>query len=616
MIVLGISALDKDSHATLMVDDQIVAAVGEERLTRVKLQHGFPHQAVHECLQLAGVSLRDVDHVAYPFWDLAGERDAILRRARHEVTELGLADLRRCHDLVADARARGPYDDRGMPLDFEGYDEYMRKPWSRRQAYELAAGTAAGDAATDRALSVRWVADALRQHAKDQDDLDRSLRALGLRDKLTRVEHHVAHQANAFWSSGYERALVVTVDAYGSGLSGSIAVGHVETGIRRVAEFDFPHSLGLFYEHLTSALGFKPSRHEGKILGLAAYGDPSILHDAVRARFRVENGVFRYAGANNHFFPRWLALHFRKKDIAAAYQKVLEEVVCEIVAFHLGATGETNVCLSGGVTANVKLNQRVAEVPGVTSLWVHPAMGDGGTGTGAAMHLLRERLGASFRPGRMRDAYLGRAYSPEEVRRALSANNLTWTEPADLARQVAGLIHSGKVVARFDGRMEYGPRALGNRSVVYHAREPQVNRWLNKQLARTEFMPFAPVTLWEERHRYYKNVDVSEPAASFMTVTVDCTDAMLRECPAAVHVDGTARPQLIRREVNPGYYDILAAYKEISGGTASLINTSFNMHEEPIVASPEDAIRAFRLGHLDVLAIGPCLVLNPDRAAT
>jgi carbamoyltransferase len=581
MIVLGISALDKDSHATLMVDDKIVAAVGEERLTRVKLQHGFPHQAVHECLQLAGVSLREVDRVAYPFWDAAGERDAILQRARHEATELGLDDLKRCHALVAEARARGPYDDRGLPLDYEGYDEYMQKHWSRRQAYELAAGTVAGDLASDRALGARWVADALRQHGRDADDLDRSLRALGLTDKLTRVEHHVAHQANAFWASGFERALVVTVDAYGSGLSGSIAVGHVEAGIRRVAEFDFPHSLGLFYEHLTSALGFKPSRHEGKILGLAAYGDPTILHDAVRARFRVENGTFRYAGANNHFFPRWLALHFRKKDIAAAYQRVLEEVVSEIVAFHLAATGETNVCLSGGVTANVKLNQRVAEVPGVTSVWVHPAMGDGGTGTGAAMHVLREALGARFRPERMRDAY-----------------------------------HSGKVVARFDGRMEYGPRALGNRSVIYHAREPQVNRWLNKQLARTEFMPFAPVTLWDDRHRYYKNIDVSEPAANFMTITVDCTEAMLRECPAAVHVDNTARPQLVRREVNPGYYDILAAYKEVSGGTSSLINTSFNMHEEPIVASPEDAIRAFRLGHLDVLAIGPCLVLNPDRAAT
>jgi carbamoyltransferase len=612
MIVLGISALDKDSHATLMVDDKIVAAIGEERLTRVKMQHGFPHQAIVECLRIAGISMREVDHVAYPFWDWAGERDAILERARTEIPSVGMDALRRCHDLVERARREGPYDTRGKSLETDGYEEYMQKPWSRRKLYEASAGNLLGDIATDKTLAAQWVADAIRQHRKDHDELERCLDNLGLKSKLIRVEHHVAHQSNAFYASGYERALVVTIDAYGSGLSGSIAVGDLENGVRRLAAFDFPHSLGFFYEHLTSALGFKPSRHEGKILGLAAYGDPTILHDAVKARFHVENGNFKYYGANNYFFPRYLSLHFRKKDIAAAYQKVLEEVVAEMVAHHLQQTGATNIVLSGGVTANVKLNQRVAEVPGVTGVWVHPAMGDAGTGTGAAMHVLREKLGKAFAPPRMEHAYLGPGYSPEEVRKALQANNLTWTEPADLAMEVAKLIHGGRVVARCDGRMEYGPRALGNRSVMYHAREPQVNKWLNKQLARTEFMPFAPVTLWEDRHRYYKNIDVSEPAANFMTITVDCTDEMIRDCPAAVHVDNTARPQLVKRETNQGYYDILSAYKQLSG-VGSLINTSFNMHEEPIVCSPEDAIRAFRLGHLDNLCIGPCLVENPDR---
>ena len=612
MMVLGISALDKDSHATLMVDDKIVAAIGEERLTRVKLQHGFPHQAVVECLRLAGASMRDVDVVAYPFWEWTRERDAILERAKADIPSLETDALRRCHELVARARASGPWDHRGVALDVDGYEEYLQKPWSRRTLYEASAGTLVGDIATDKTLAAQWVADAIRQHRRDHEELERSLEHLGLRAKLTRVEHHVAHQSNAFWSSGFERALVVTVDAYGSGLSGSVAIADVEHGVRRLAAFEHPHSLGFFYEHLTSALGFKPSRHEGKILGLAAYGDPSILRDAVRARFAVSDGNFKYFGASNHFFPRYLSLHFRKKDIAAAYQRVLEEVICEVVAHHLAHTGASHVVLSGGVTANVKLNQRVAEIPGVRGVWVHPAMGDGGTGTGAAMHVLRERLGRDFSPGRMRSAYLGPGYSAEEVRKALLANKLAWTEPGDMALEVARLIHAGRVVARFDGRMEYGPRALGNRSVLYHAREPQVNKWLNKQLARTEFMPFAPVTLWEDRHRYYKNIDVCDAAAQYMTITVDCTDEMRRECPAAVHVDGTARPQLIRREMNPGYYDIVARYKELSG-VGSLINTSFNMHEEPIVCSPEDAIRAFRLGHLDHLAIGPCLVENPDR---
>jgi len=159
--------------------------------------------------------------------------------------------------------------------------------------------------------------------------------------------------------------------------------------------------------------------------------------------------------------------------------------------------------------------------------------------------------------------------------------------------------------------MEYGPRALGNRSILYHAREPEVNQWLNTRLGRTEFMPFAPVTLFEAREKCYHNIKGAEHAAEFMTITFDCTDFMRESCPAAVHVDGTARPQLIRREVNPGYYDILTEYEKLSG-IPSLINTSFNMHEEPIVNSPEDAVRAFLQGALDYLAIGPFLVKHPD----
>ena len=175
---------------------------------------------------------------------------------------------------------------------------------------------------------------------------------------------------------------------------------------------------------------------------------------------------------------------------------------------------------------------------------------------------------------------------------------------------LAGVIHSGKVVARFDGRMEYGPRALGNRSILYHAREPEVNQWLNKRLGRTEFMPFAPVTLYEARESCYHNIKGAEHAAEFMTITFDCTDQMKRDCPAAVHVDGTARPQLIRRDVNPGYYDIVKEYEKLSG-IPSLINTSFNMHEEPIVCTPADAVRAFLLGNLDYLVLGPFLVKHP-----
>jgi carbamoyltransferase len=233
-------------------------------------------------------------------------------------------------------------------------------------------------------------------------------------------------------------------------------------------------------------------------------------------------------------------------------------------------------------------------------------MGDGGCGTGAALYHSQ----TEERKPTISNAYFGPDFSDDEIAKELKEAGLEFTKPDHLAKEVAELIHSGKVVARFDGRMEYGPRALGNRSIMYHAREPEVNQWLNKRLGRTEFMPFAPVTLYEAREKYFFNIKGAEHTAEFMTVTFDCTDQMKKDCPAAVHIDGTARPQLIRREVNPGYYDILKEYEKISG-ISSLINTSFNMHEEPIVCTPFDGIRAFLQGNLDYLAIGLFLVKQP-----
>jgi len=194
----------------------------------------------------------------------------------------------------------------------------------------------------------------------------------------------------------------------------------------------------------------------------------------------------------------------------------------------------------------------------------------------------------------------------------LDEQGLEYTRPEQMAPLVARHIHDGKVVARFDGRMEYGPRALGNRSILYHGRETEVNHWLNKRLGRTEFMPFAPVTLWEKRGDCYRGLAGAEHTAQFMTITFDCTEAMHKGCPAAVHVDGTARPQLIKRETNPGYYDILVEYEKLSG-LPSIINTSFNMHEEPIVCTPQDGVRAFLDGKLDGLAIGGFFVEQPKR---
>ena len=453
-----------------------------------------------------------------------------------------------------------------------------------------------------RRLAREWVETAVRDHRRWQQDLESSLAKYNLGDKLKRFEHHLSHAANAYLASGMERALIITLDGYGTGLAGSVSIG--EGGkIKRLQNIKYPCSLGRFYENVTAALGYKPDRHAGKIVGLAAYGDPSVLGEVLLGRFKQANGEYQILDALNYFFDRFLATKFTMIDVAAAYQHVLEVVATNLVDYWVRKTGCANVVLSGGVTANVKMNQRIFEVPGVENIFVYPNMGDGGCGTGLALHLSLD--------GRMReplnDAYLGPEYTDSEMEKALRDAGLQYKRPNNIAGEVARKIHQGRVVARFGGRMEYGPRALGNRSILFHAKDPEVNQWLNQRLGRTEFMPFAPVTPWEDRYDYYENLSGAEHAAQFMTVTFDCTAKMKDNCPAAVHIDGTARPQLVRREVNPIYYDILREHEKLSG-ISTLINTSYNMHEEPIVCTPADAVRAFPDGRLDTLALGPFLV--------
>ncbi|MDO8628764.1 MAG: carbamoyltransferase C-terminal domain-containing protein, partial [Nanoarchaeota archaeon] len=265
-----------------------------------------------------------------------------------------------------------------------------------------------------------------------------------------------------------------------------------------------------------------------------------------------------------------------------------------------------DVALAGGVFGNVKLNQRIIEV-GAKHLFVHPHMGDGGTGAGAALHYAM--VHGKIKPYEMPHAYLGPDYAEEEMKSELVKQGLQFEKLDDIESQVAELLAKDKVVSFFSGAMEYGPRALGARSIMYSAVDPQVNDWLNKRLSRSEFMPFAPVTLERFAKKCYVNVDPGLLAARFMTVTFDCTDFMKSSSPATVHVDGTARPQLISKDIHPSYNKVLEEYYKITK-IPSVVNTSFNMHEEPIVCSPFDAIRAFKLGHLDYLALGPFLVKN------
>lgn len=441
------------------------------------------------------------------------------------------------------------------------------------------------------------------------------------------VDHHTAHAASAYYTSGKEDALVVTLDGQGDGLCGTVSLGQ-QGDLQRIDAVSSFQSIGLFYNLITWVLGFKPNRHEGKITGLAAYGNPENTREAFDTLFRMEGAEFQYELAKKvlqHAYPHrsnypkfvdaacGIFDSFTPEDIAAGVQDVSEKCVCAYVAEHLkrtGQGGETDVCLAGGVFANVKINQRVAEIPGVRSVYIFPSMGDGGLCAGAALKSFYDHCPearAQVAEKRLSDVYLGPGYSEREIENSLKASALRIEYIENIEDRIGQLLAEGHVVARFNGRLEYGPRALGNRSILYQPGDPTVNDWLNKKLKRTEFMPFAPATLAEEDDQLFRRVAANRFPAEFMTITFDCTEKMQKSCQATVHVDATARPQLVSEKSNESFYRIIQAYRKRSG-LSTVINTSFNMHEEPIVCSPDDAIRAFKLGHLDYLAIHRFLV--------
>ncbi|MCB9881529.1 MAG: carbamoyltransferase [Planctomycetes bacterium] len=561
MRILGISALDNDATACLY-DDGEWTAIGEERLSRVKMHAGYPKLAIQELLREKGFTAKDVDAVCYPFmpWWVEGRR-------------MVFGYLR------------------DLPYTLFNGDGLGRK-FRHLKAYAV------------------WCARAIHYHKTYHQKLIQGLRDDGFEGKLVRIDHHTSHAAAAFLTSGFDEAVALTLDWYGGGLAGSVS--RCRNGkIERLHDYRYPHSTGLFYAQVTKALGFKASRHEGKIVGLAAYGDVKELGERVLARFDIKNGNYKYKSGMDKTFVEQLAKDYSREHVAAAWQYALEQVIARVAAYWVQRTGIPNVVMAGGVAANVKMNQRVMEAPGVEQVFIHPAMGDGGTSVGAVVAHLYDR--GAITSQEWKTCYLGPEYTEEQMREALEAKGLEPIRSENVARDVAELLAQGKVVARFGGRMEYGPRALGNRSILYPATEPEVNKWLNDRLGRTEFMPFAPVSLAEHAKERYVHIERMRIPARFMTITCDCTELMKQESPAAVHVDGTARPQLVTPEENPAYYAILKEYHALTG-IPTLINTSFNMHEEPIVCTPQDAVRAFLLGHLDYLSMGPYLVPFEERA--
>jgi carbamoyltransferase len=571
MRILGISETDNDAGAALLHDGEVVCAINEERLSRIKRHVGFPRASVAWILEYAGLSLDQVDCIAIAKADPHLQPDRFDRPWR----------LLRAH------RYFGP-------------------------GQRVGRATQALNLLVNRCRNVPRMRSLARRMSAEIREWCRDHRC---EEKTIRVPHHLAHAASAYWASGFDTALAVTLDGQGEGVTSQVYV--VRQGkFELIHEVLLPDSLGNFYAAVTKALGFKPNQHEGKVSGLAAYAEPppDLLACVRRLAWIDAPGNFR-AGAVYGAYPRIMSWARRHGPVAtaAAFQRVLEEVVGEYVGHYARKLGIGDVVLAGGVTANVRVNQRIHETPGVERVFIFPHMADGGLAHGAAQIAYRDQTGdLTRRP--IEDVYWGPSYDDARIEAAIQRQGLPYRRMTDVPGEVADLLTQRQVIGHFDGRMEYGPRALGNRSILYAPTDPAVNDWLNAQLHRTEFMPFAPVTLREHAGDCYLGLAGAELASHFMTITFDCTPRMREQAPACVHVDGTARPQIIDRAINPRYYDIVAAYHRRTG-IPTLINTSFNMHEEPIVCTPEDALRAFVAARLHALAIGSFLVTQASQSA-
>ncbi len=555
MYILGIHNC-YDSGAALFKDGVCVAAINEERLTRIKLDSSFPEQSIKWLLAYAGITTDDVAVVSY---------------AWHH---------------------RFPYEKHLV--------NYVKR------AVEIAEQ---GPAAKE--IMLKRIEVEVERSVPRRQEFEQHMAALGLTHKVEWFDHHDGHAACAYYPSPFDEALVFTLDASGNFRSGSVSIGRGNELVEISSNYTWD-SLGFFYGQITELLGFKPHQHEGKVTGLAAYGDPNKCLSIMEQMITVKEGKIEGLLGNYYkpfFYQQYELLKnalagYTREDVAAAAQQHLENIVTAYIGHYVKQYGIGNIAAAGGLFANVKLNQRIRAIPGVTDLFVFPHMGDGGLSIGAALLSARKHGLPRYR---IQSCYLGNETTATEIADAEKkfAETLVFekfTEPQSLVAKVVDLLENNRVVGLLQGRMEYGPRALGNRSIIYHAKDKTVNDWLNKRMRRTEFMPFAPVTTMELAPRCFVGWQPHHITTRFMTECYDCTPEMKENAPAVVHIDGTARPQIIARADNPFYYDIITAWNQAIGGLC-LINTSFNEHEHPIVCTIDDALSSMLADNVDVVVV-------------
>jgi carbamoyltransferase len=570
MDTLGINAAFHDSAACLVRDGRVVAAAEEERFTGIK--HGkrpvpfstweLPFHSIEYCLREGDTTLPRLDHVAYSF-------DPFL-----------LLGTRR--------------DDAAITLPLEPSAHPVPSEWQ---------------AAWDP-LFLSSIVSAPR-HLKDgaPHHLKARFQGAGL-DGPYRwhfVAHHLAHAASAFHASPFESAAVMTLDGRGERATTSYLLGRGNR-LEPLGQVEMPHSLGLLYEEVTRHLGFLHSSDEYKVMALASFGKPRHLARFLELIHREEDGRYRIEPLRleERFGPprgRGGPLLERHFDLARSLQEALEETVLGIARWLHSRTGSENLCLSGGVALNCVMNGRLRDEGPFRRIWVQPAAGDAGTALGAALWVDAKESRVEERRFQMDRAYLGPAFSETEVEETLRRSKQRYRRMADLPRETARLLARDQIIGWFQGRMEFGPRALGARSILASPVSPDMQSPLNEIKEREDFRPVAPVVLEEEASRWFESRGPS-PFMLFVDLVRPEKEARI---PAVRHVDGTARIQTIRRDQNPLYHDLLKAFQEETG-VPVLVNTSFNTRGKPMVCSPQDALECFWTSPLDCLVIGPFLV--------
>ncbi len=421
------------------------------------------------------------------------------------------------------------------------------------------------------------------------------------------VEHHLAHAASAFHASPFTSAAVLTLDGRGEKATTSYYLGQ-ENALQPVGEVDMPHSLGLLYERVTEYLGFLHSSDEYKVMALASFGQPTYLNEFRSLIHLKGDGQYTIdpLRLDERFGPprsKGGPLEQRHYDIAHSLQIALEETALQLVEWFYEQSRIDTLCMAGGVALNCVLNARLRDCGPFRQIWVQPAAGDAGTSLGAALWVDAQQRGDNQRHYVMEHAFLGPAFSEEEIEQFLRWSKLPYRRLANLAEEVADLLAQDKVIGWFQQRMEFGPRALGARSILASPLHASMQARLNEIKDREDFRPVAPVVLEEEAANWFKGASTSP----FMLFVHDVMPEKAKIIPAVRHTDGTARIQTIRREQHPLYYDLIKAFQERTG-VPVLVNTSFNTRGEPVVCTPRDALECFWTSPLDALAIGPFLL--------